>query len=375
MKKAWNKIIIIEFFLYIVLIILLKVITPVKVFSDQENRELQVMPSFSLETLKSGSYTKDFENFIADQFPKRDFWISIKSEVEEAMGKKENNGVYKGKDGYLIQKFKGSTDEDTKEKLLAINNLFNNAKNTNKYFMLVPNSIEILKDKLPFSAPMEDQEKYIRKVEEQLNKDVKVIDVNETMKRKKSEYIYYKTDHHWTTDGAYYAYEKFVNALGLKVFNKNDFDIKTVTNSFFGTSYSKGGYKDVLPDSIKLYIPKDVTNYTVEDSDSKNKRSSLYQFDNLNKKDKYSIFFGGNHPLVKISTEAKTNRKIMIIKDSYANSFVPFLIPHYSEIYMVDPRYFDSSVMELIENNKINDVLFLYNAISFSEDVSITNLS
>ena len=189
---------------------------------------------------------------------------------------------------------------------------------------------------------------------------MKFIDVYNELASKKEEYIYYKTDHHWTTDGAYYAYEKFCEEAGILKKKKSEYDIETISKDFYGTSYSKAGFKDITPDTIKIYIPKDKENYKIEYSDSKIEDNTLYSMDNLNKKDKYAVFFGGNHPLVKITTGIKNNKKLLVIKDSYANSFVPFLTSIYNEIYMVDLRYYDDSVTKLAKLNGIDNILFLY---------------
>lgn len=370
-KRNYSKAIIVMFIGFIGVIIIFNLLTPVKTFSEQENRELQTMPHFSFEKLKSGDFTKQFETYVADQFSNRDFFVGIKSKSERLLGKKENNDVLMGKDGYLMQKFVKDDDNDIKKKMTAINAFFQGVDNVNKYFMLVPNSIEILKDKLPSYAPIQSELLYINEIKNNLNKDVKFIDVYNELASKKEEYIYYKTDHHWTTDGAYYAYEKFCEEAGILKKKKSEYDIETISKDFYGTSYSKAGFKDITPDKIKIYIPKDKENYKVEYSDSKIEDKTLYSMDNLNKKDKYAVFFGGNHPLVKITTGVKNNKKLLVIKDSYANSFVPFLTSGYNEIYMVDLRYYEDSVTELAKLNGINNILFLYNVSTFAEDNSV----
>lgn len=294
-----------------------------------------------------------------------DLFIKIKN------NKKTAKLILIGKDGYLMQKFVKDDDNDIKKKMTAINAFFQGLDNVNKYFMLVPNSIEILKEKLPLDAPVQSELSYMNEIKNDLDKDVKFIDVYNELASKKEEYIYYKTDHHWTTDGAYYAYEKFCEEAGIIKKKKSEYDIETISKDFYGTSYSKAGFKDINPDTIKLYIPKDKENYKVEYSDSKIEGNKLYSMDNLNKKDKYAVFFGGNHPLVKITTGVKNNKKLLVIKDSYANSFVPFLTAAYNEIYMVDLRYYEDSVTELAKRSEINNILFLYNVSTFAEDKSV----
>lgn len=361
--------------IYILIITIFNFLNPNRSFSEQENRELQQMPHFSIDRLKSGKFTKEFENYIADQFLMRDFWVSVKSKIELDIGKKENNDVYYGKDGYLIQKFAEGDKEDTRKKIDSLNMFFKAVPAANKYVMLVPTSIDVLKEKLPKYAPTENEEAYINKIKKGLADNAKFINVQDTLSSKKNMGIYYKTDHHWTTEGAFYAYKKFCSVTGINSAKADDFAIKEVTSNFYGTSYSKGGFRNVKPDTIKLYTLKTKENCTVEFSDSREKYDSFYFMNNLKKKDKYSVFFDGNHPLVKISTASKSKKKIVIVKDSYANSFVPFLQSNYSEIYMVDLRYYEDSIEQLVKTNKIDDVLILYNVNSFSQDDSIENIS
>lgn len=360
--------------LYIAVIIVFRLLTPDKIFSDSENRNLEQKPKFTFSKLVKGQFAKNFEKYIADQFPKRDFWIGVKAGAEKLSGKKENNNVYLGKDGYLLQKFLRPEGSNLKDKVKAINSFSALIPGINQYFMLVPNSIEVLRDKLPLDAPREDQLIYMNKVKNSLNKNIKFINVYDTLYSKRNEYIYYKTDHHWTTAGAYYAYEKFCADAGAEPADKGSFNIKKVTDSFYGTSYSMGGFRDIKADSIELYISKTNELRELQYSEDSKKTDSIYDMGSLSKKDKYSVFLDGNHPLVTIKTNAHNNRRILVVKDSYANSFIPFLLSDYSEIYAVDLRYYDDSILDLIKANKISDVLILYNVNTFFEDESIKDI-
>lgn len=158
--------------------------------------------------------------------------------------------------------------------------------------------------------------------------------------------------------------------------NKMDaFNTKQITNSFYGSLYSKSGFRNIAPDSIELYEQKKANKYKVEYSDENKTTTTLYAMENIKKKDKYTIFFNGNHPLIKIQTDNTNGKKLLVVKDSYANSLVPFLLPHFSEIYIVDLRYYTDNINMLIQKNKINDMLILYNGNTFFEDSSINNLS
>lgn len=350
-------------------------ITPNKTFSESENRKLEQAPEFSISEIINKNFTKNFEKHISDQFVIRDFWIGIKSDVERIIGKKESNGIYLGKDGFLIQTFNKPDNENMKEKITAVNSLAASIPGVNKYFILVPNTVKILEDELPSYAYVDDQTAYINKVKASLNSNIQFVDVSNALYSKKDDYIFYKTDHHWTTEGAYYAYVTLSKTVGLTPRDKNFFNIKKVTDNFYGSLYSKSGFRHLKPDSIELYVPKTAQEYKVEYYDNNKRSNSLYDMDSLNKKDKYTVFFGGNHSLIKITTNIHSENKLVVIKDSFANCFIPFLTGYYSEIYVVDPRYYNDDLSTLIKSNKINNMLILYNVTTFFEDASINNIS
>lgn len=350
-------------------------LTPDREFSESENRVLSKKPEFTFEEVSSGRFTSNFEKYVSDQIPIRDLWINIKSGAEKLIGKKDNNGVYLGTDGYLLQMFSKPNLNIINKNVEGINSFAEANPDTNKFFMLVPNSVKVLEDKLPRFASPQDQLKYIEGVKESLNRDVNFIDIYDTLVSKKNEYIYYKTDHHWTTLGAYYGYERLGSAMGFIPNSEDFYNIKRVTEDFYGTLYSKGGFRNIEPDSIELYTPKKNEEVELWYYDNEAKADSLYKMENLSKKDKYTVFQDGNHSIIKISTNNSSGKKLVIIKDSYANSLVPFLIDHYSQIYMVDLRYYYDDINEFIKENAIDDALLIYNANTFFEDESISKIS
>ena len=239
--------------------------------------------------------------------------------------------------------------------------------------MIIPNAAYVLKDKLPKGAPVRDQSEDMKQIREELSGTVNCIDVTRTLKKHQDEQIYYKTDHHWTSKGACLAFEDAAESLGITDPVTN-YDIYTVTTDFSGTLASRSGYHSGK-DSIQVYAPKDgKTEYLVTDSDNKEQRATVYDRDALKEKDKYQVFVGGNHALVDITTANDTKNRLLVFKDSYANCFVPFLIPYYNEIVMVDPRYYYGNVDQLISSKGITDVLFLYNMDTFLTDNSISDV-
>lgn len=369
-KSVYVKCMAFMFLITIFLFVGLNLITKDKEFSDNENRMLQQKPRFTFDRLFEGRYTKKYEKYKVDQIVGRDSFIKIKTKVDSLLGKNMENEIYKGEDGYLIENFGKPNQEYLKENIDAINRFSNKHGNIQQYMLIAPNSVNILSDKLPKFAPTYDQNKYLKELDKDIDSKVKFIDVSNDLRKHKDEYIYYKTDHHWTTTGAYYAFLDFANKVGLQV-DSNSYDKYRVSNDFYGTLYSKSGYK-VEPDKVDIYTPKDKNDEViVEYKEEKKKSPTIYNSEALNKKDKYEVFLGGNHPLVDIKTTSTSDKTLLLIKDSYANSFVQFLTPYYKEIIMVDPRYYYEDIEKLIKEKDVTDMFYLYNANTFFNDSSL----
>jgi hypothetical protein len=352
---------------YIGIMVSLNLVLPDRAFSESENRVLEQRPHFSVSDLIEGRFTANYESYIADQFALRDFWIGVKSDLERVLGKRESNGVYLGKEGCLLQQFVKPDQEAFQEKVEKLNAFAAATPGLDKYFLLAPTAVKIWEDKLPFGAPVDDQLVYMNKLRESLDQSINYVDVYETLASHRDEPIYYKTDHHWTTAGAFYAYEKLASVIGFTPCDRSCFQVKKVTDSFYGSLYSKGGFRHLHPDSIELYLPQTAERYQVEYYDDQQVSDSLYSMDNLEKKDKYTVFLNGNQSLIKITTAVDNGKNLLVLKDSYANCLIPFLTGHYHEIYVVDLRYYSDDLLELIKANGIEEVLFLYNAQSFFE--------
>ena len=354
---------------------IVSLIKPDKKTSEQENRNLQQFPSMTLTGIKDKTWMDDLEDYTADQFVLRDAWVSLKTTCDRLQGKKEFNGNYLGDDGYLMQI---PTDPDEKQEALiednvnAMNDFAERYSEVNTSVLIAPNAVWTLSDKLPSGAPVRDQEEDSAWIEGMLSANINYIDAFTALKEHKSEALYYKTDHHWTTLGAKYAYLAAADALEIEATDK--FDEYVVTADFQGTLSSNSGYHG-QKDTIEVFAPRDSdVSYLVTDSDDQSKRATLYDLDALDTKNKYEVFFGGNHSLVDIVTNSESDKVLVVFKDSYANSFVPFLIPYYSEIIMVDPRYYYDNIDTLMDSHGVTDVLFLYNMDTFLGDNSIADV-
>lgn len=335
-------------------------------FSQTENRILASRPEISVKTVLDGSYMKDYENYVTDQFVGRDKWIGIKTASDIVLQKKEINGVYLGSDGYLIeQHLKEDYPQDlTEQRISLLNSL---AEKWNAKIMLVPTADNILTDKLPAYTEDFDQEDLLRKVEESVGTE-RYIDVYNVLLGHADEAIYYRTDHHWTSRGAYYGYVAWADNMG-EMPKVELSDLKDVSDSFLGTTHSKINLP-VRADTIE-YFPstEQLTPQIIYDLQTKS--DSFYEESHLDTKNKYGYFLDDNHAFIEIDTGIQNGRTLFVIKDSYANCMIPLLAFHYEKIYVTDLRYMNNKLfpfMESYEPESGMDVLVLYNCIHFLED-------
>ena len=375
MRLLQGSVLAIFFFSFVLLFGLIALLSPDRAFSDTENRTLAQRPKLTRDAAVSGQYGEDLASYTADQFPARNFWVRLKTKWDLFLGKKESNGVYLCEDDYLIEVPSAPNEEELAKNLEAINTFASDNSGLSCHMCIVPNAIFVMRDKLPKNAPGQDQAAGIENIRQQLT-GVSFHDVTDILCEHKDEPLYYRTDHHWTSLAASYAFSQL--ASGMKITPVTDYDIYTVSNSFEGTLSNKCGISP-KQDVIEIFVPKTDVIYNVtcsgtsETGDEIPVSRSMYVRDRLNDKNQYTVFFGGNYPLVTIDTTADCGRTLLLFKDSYANCMVQFLYPYFDHILMVDPRYYTGSVASLIRQNSVTDVLFFYNYSTFMQDTSLAN--
>lgn len=370
-----NKITIAIFLLFLIFFSAGSFLFKNKDFSENENRYLQKLPDFTAESVISGVFEKDMENYVSDRLLGREFLIGTKSTLLAALGIDEANGVYFCKDEYYIEKkTDGDVDREIYRKnIAALKKYFDTCVESGiapekLCFMPVPTASAVLREKLPKNAPYFDEFEVLSMVLQELG-NYTVINPTEVIGS--LEYPYYKTDHHWTTESAYAAYSSWCASTGRRTHPESDYNIITASNSFRGTLYSKVLRPDAPLDTIKFYIPKEGCSTRVWcDGVEKPFTNGFYDMECLNKKDKYAVFLGGNYGELRILPEEQpgTGENILILKDSYANCFVPFLYGHFDNIYMLDLRYYNGNITEYAESHGITEILALYNISSYIDD-------
>jgi hypothetical protein len=369
MKKKFSNILTILFLIFVFSISLLYVFLPKKDFSQTEKRYLAGFPKMSFTTLTDGSFEEGFEEFLADQTPMRTFFVSVNAYFEYLKGNNGSEGVYLGKDGWLFEK---PFDRENKFDLNA-GKISRFAKTTDKpvSVMIIPTKGYIYGEYLPKNSLNYYDGDYIKSLPSKLE-GVNVVDVTSAfLNEKGNAQLYYKTDHHWTSAGAFTAYKALCDSLGLEAADESLYK-KEEYGSFRGTSYSTSCYTLTKPDVITLWRNSKTNgraNVSIEDSPTPDVYDNMFFPEALETEDKYVVFLNGNHGIERIETGNKGG-KLLLIKDSFAHCAVPFLAENYSEIIMVDLRYYKKPVSELLSDD-ISEILFLYGIDTFAESGDI----
>lgn len=343
--------------------IIIGAIMPDKYYSETEKRTLKQFPQISSDEIFSGNFGNDIEKYLADQFPGRNGWVTIKTLADRVSGKTESNGVYFAADDYLIEAHEKLPAKQAKKNIAALKTLSDSlaTQGIMMKVMLVPTASEVLSDKLPAFAPNADQHSVIEYAKKQ---GLDVVDVTEALSEHEDEYIYYKTDHHWTSLGAYYAYAEWVRSKGGTPAPLSDWTKCELCEDFRGTTYSKVNYPFAPYDTIDAYYKQE--SHTVDYNGGDYVTDSIYEGKFLDGSDKYAVFFNSNQSTTKVTGNGEG--KLLIIKDSYANTFGQFVVDDYAETHLIDMRFFKGKVSEYIAKNSITEVLVLYNIPNFCED-------
>ena len=358
-------------------------VSPDRTFSEVENRNLEQLPAVDFGTPEklfrdgnffNGQFMRDFETYTTDQFIGRDAWVDLKARTERALGKKENNNVYFADNDTLITRFDQPAADRVTENLNYVNKFVENV-DIPVVFSLIPTQACIWADRLPEGAPNASQTDLMAQAQGAVT-GATWADVYTPLMEHKDEDIFYRTDHHWTSLGAYYGYTGLASALGYTPVPLTDYTPTVRSTEFYGTVFSSSGVRWVKPDTITTYVPDDgitVVSHTYDNSGNPvEEQRALYVESFLSVKDKYSMFLGGNQSLgVVTNTNNPDGPKLLIIRDSYADSLVPFLTAHYSEIHLIDPRYYHLSVKDYVEQNGIDQALVLYSVPNFVTDQNL----
>ena len=358
-------------------------ILPDRDFSEQENTFLEQFKPPTWDTVRSGEFMKKFEKYYNHQFPLRDQWVQMKAYSERALGKQENNKVYFGKDGQtLFAHFTQISDEELAARVGFVNKLGDNL-DVPVYFSLVPDKSWAWAMFLPENAPNIDDGSTIEKAQALCGDNVNFISLKHlgitcgNTESPDGDGAFYRTDHHWTTEGAWRGFMSLMEGMGIQASDWSGLPRAQVSDSFYGTTYSASGAGWVRPDSIYTVIPEGGTRGRVTVTrypEGAPIPGGLYYPEKLEVKDKYAYFLGGNQPLCVIRNPDAAGGKLLVIRDSYSDSLAPFLAEEFQEVHLFDLRYNNMSLKQYVADNEIDQVLVLYSANNFNTDTNLFKL-
>ena len=381
LRKQWKKVSpypgLVLFFVFIFGFMLCDLINPDRESSELENKSLQQRPAFSIASLIKNEWTAKYGDYVKDQVFLKDGLISLHSRFESVFFQKtENNGMLVGDNKMLFTKMyalKSSEETLLPRNIKAVQD-FAGRHPGQVTFLLAPSASLIYEDEVPFFAPMLDENAYLDDIFAQTDAAT-ILDLRELFSANKDQYLYYNTDHHWTTDGAYLAYQEFCRQQGLTPFDTAAHQAVEV-EKFYGTSYSSSRYWNAQPDTITYYaLPNPLTVWNVSPTGQLSQLSTgdMYDYSKFEVYDKYAAFMRGNNGYSTIEGDGEGS--ILVIKDSYANCFIPFLTANYEKIGVVDLRNYNLSVDRLMESEGYEKVLLLYNFQSFKADTRLPSLN
>ena len=370
MTKTYSRFITAFFAIFLGGLFLWHIVLPDRERSETENRTLAQLPAFTWQGLKDGTYTEDLEEYFADQFPLRDGWTGLKARVEQLLGKSEFNGVYLCGDT-LISKVE-MPDAALVEKNLSYIQRLGKSAEANVTLGLIPSAAEVWKDKLPYGADSWDQAELLTTAGETTG--LPTVDFAAALSAHSDGQIFYRTDHHWTTLGAFYGANAVLGALGKDLLKENSFTPETASNDFYGTLYSTSGIHWLDPDTMEYWVSGEGLTVTSWRTGAE-EPAALYDRSYLEKKDKYSSFLGGNQPLCVIKNEnVRDGSKLLLVRDSYADALAPFLAQRFSEVHLIDLRYYRMPVSAYAAENDIQDILVCYSVQNFIADRNLVLL-
>lgn len=341
------------------------VFSPVKSFSEKENRALSGAPSLRLHTFFDGEFLDELSDFCTDQFPFREYLTDLKAKCEIGLGKRENNGVFIT--GSALVDLHESEDYVALEPNLAALRSFANSVDNEKLTLLcAPRSSDVNATLLPYDASFSKDALYSRISAAGIYSPDVLTPL--AALQASSGRAWYATDHHWTTRGAYIAYRTLMESWDMSAYDPDFFDVDSASHSFLGTTYSKSGITDYMPDSIYLYRYEGDEDFEIEYVGEGKVERGFYDFDKLDTKDKYAVFLGGNFAHIRIRQGENDKPRLLLIKDSFANSAIPFLALHF-DIDVIDPRYISAPLGETVNTDEYDKILILCGAYTLATDM------
>lgn len=347
---------------------------PRRSFSENEKRVLSEAPQIDAAGIADGSVFRSIESYLSDHFPGRELWVGANAYLENAEGRGATEDIVRGTDDWLFTAPVSDDRETLWDNMQAITT-FAEKQSVPVTMMAVPSAGAVVSDKLPaLHLPYPDAD-LLEEARRIAGNTLHWVDLyTDFCSAEQPERLYYRTDHHWTSEGAYRAYCLLMEELGQSSVPRDDFTVEQISG-FYGTSYSKSGLWLTEPDTLELWTDSDIqavtTVYDANRADPVTREGMFFR-EYLEDADKYPVFLSGNHARVHIETNADSGKRLLVIKDSYAHALAPFLAEEYSTIDLIDLRYFkQQTISSWLEENPADEILLVYGLSSLAEDKNL----
>lgn len=346
---------------------------PDKSFSETEKRVLTQFPQLRVETILNGNAEEETETYVQDQMPFRNIWVGVCAYFCRMTGQNGTDGIYAASDGYLIHT---PIDENPRKfgSNLEILTDFAQKANVPAYLLPVPQTGYVLEEKLPKRHGAYTDDALFGEITRKTDGVYTTVDVRQAYRdARDTTQLYYRTDHHWTSDGAFLAANAFLQAAGRPALEKSQFTVETV-DGFYGTTYSRAALWRRQPDTMELWTVKDAP-MTVEitdlGKDETKKQTDVFFRAHLAEYDRYPVYLDGNHSLTHIVNDAVPDGVLLLIKDSFGNTLATQLAAAYHEIWMVDLRYYRTEAVSDLLAKGVDTILVNYSLDDLVNDQNI----
>lgn len=370
-RKACNIVTVALFLALITVVPLYWLLFPRKTFSDSERRYLAEPPKLSAADLKDWSFDDAAETYLADQLPCRDALVGLNAYTVLLTGRQVSAEIWRDRAGYLVEPPVKVAPDQVQKRLNRIASL-GEKTGLPVYVVAVPSTGYVRRAALPraLGALYEDRD-LIKRISD--TPGITAVPLEETFLQEGQSW-YYRTDHHWTGEGAYAAYRLFMAAAGHEPLSYDEYTHRTV-DGYVGSTRSRSALWLTKPDSLTIDEPVNAS-VTVAFSDDDKVYDSLFFYNHLTEYDWYPLFLDGNHPLTVIEnqTAPADAPTLMLVKDSFGNTLTPLLVPSYKKIVLVDPRYYRGSVSDLCREHGADELLFCYSLERICTDLNLSIL-
>ena len=335
-------------------------ITGILTLLDGDSERGEVSPEMTLSSVYDGSFSKNVTSDSAEKLIFREKMISFRSKLVERFGGRIVNGVYIGKDRLLDAEMSEHTTEPSAADRI---NAFARKYNGTVYIAAIPSSSGVYGEIMPDYLLSDPESQKITRFYDQLDSSIRRIDAYNILKMLKDNYIYFRTDTKWTSYGAYCIYRTVIQKLGFQPITYDKYTIRHVTDDFCGNLYQRTLYPDISADILDIYEYPDgveVRSCVAADKNGLTHEIELYDMDMLETSNMYDMYLGAPEAVVEIETNINNQRRLLVIKDSYADCFIPFLTQHFSKITVISPEYMDGQISDYINISDYEQTLILF---------------